>query len=32
MFGKKFFDFLMVGQAKVLPRKIFLFAATPRHK
>jgi hypothetical protein len=26
---KKNFDFLMVGSAKFLPRKIFLFGATP---
>ena len=28
----KFLTFLMVGSAKFLPRKTFLFGATPRHK
>ena len=30
--GKNIFYFLMVGPEKVLPRKTFLFGATPRHK
>jgi hypothetical protein len=30
--GKMFFDFLMVGSATFLSRKIFVFGATARHK
>jgi hypothetical protein len=29
---KIFFDLLMVGSAKYLPRKTFLFGTTPHHK
>jgi hypothetical protein len=30
--GQNFFDFLIVGSAKLLPRKKILFGATARHK